>query len=97
MYQPVANSIKEQLHQGFAILPTEANITKLNKILINQFFALDYRISNPVLLSTDAQSNINGEVVASNNVSPYILGFVLVKNIDNIPELSTFKKSTITT
>lgn len=96
MYQPVSVTIKEHLNQGIVILPTESKITQINKLLIDQFFALDYRISNATLLSTDAESNVNGEVVASDDVSNYILGFALVRNINSLPELSSAKQATIT-
>lgn len=96
MYQPISNHINETLTKGLVVLPIEDNMTKVIKMKANQFLAVDYRISNPVLLSNDEESHTNGEIQITDEISNYILGFALVRNVSQMKELKESNKATIT-
>lgn len=95
MYKPLANSISENLKQGIAILPAESQPLSIKKIALEQFFAIDYRTSNPVLLAMDSESHTNYDPlsISSDDKSSYILGFAMVRNVETIAELATLPQA----
>lgn len=96
MYKPLAETISQTFKQGIAVLPSEAKATVIKKISPAQFFALDYRVSNSALLALDSESHSNGDGLISDEISHYILGFALVRNIQVMPELATVPRTTVT-
>lgn len=96
MYSPIANTIEENFNYGTVIFPNEVKNCIISKMNIRQFLRLDYRLSNPILIAGDTESNSNVSLEATENTSNYILGFVVVRNVKELTELSRSSKSTIT-
>lgn len=68
-----------------AALPTDKDVILIDNIEFNNFLKLDYRISNPRLLSSDGTTKVTGSPFSQKEYANYVLGVVVLKGLQNNP------------
>lgn len=68
---------------GVAVFPNSGG-SVVEKISLKNFFRLDYRVSNPRLLSLDDETKVTGGPFSQNKFANYIFGVAIVGDV--VPE-----------
>lgn len=66
-----------------AALPTDKGVLLIDNIDFNAFMKIDYRLSNPRLLSSDGTTKVTGSPFSQKEYSNYVFGVVVLKDLQN--------------
>ncbi len=96
MYKAMSKHIIEETQKGYVLMPTEGEVTLLNKVAFKNFLAIDYRYSNNVLVSGDAQSIVAPYEPNQTHDSNYVMGFAVVRKPAQMSEFAQSTRATTT-
>lgn len=66
-----------------AALPTDKDVLLIDNIDFNSFLKLDYRLSNPRVLSGDAATKVTGNPFSQKEYANYVFGVVLLNELQH--------------
>lgn len=96
MYKAMSKHIIEETQKGYALMPTEGEVTFLSKVAFKNFLAIDYRYSNNVLVSGDTQSIVAPYEANQTHDSNYVMGFAVVRKPTQMSEFAQSTRATTT-
>src|SRR5574344_321253 len=66
-----------------AALPTDKDVLLIDNIDFNSFLKLDYRLSNPRVLSGDAATKVTGNPFSQKEYANYVFGVVRLNELQH--------------